>query len=415
MFQQKMSNLTIKFYPYDKTSKGKEVPIYCRLTKDRKKAEFYTELDVEISKWNNQAQEHIKSGHQLNEDLAEIKANIIKIKKKLEYEDKPVSAKILKKAYQGGDSLQIFVIAYFDEHLAQMKKAGEHSVESIAIYRQTRNKVFRFIEEKKKERDYLIRYVDFKFIKELDYFLITMSKHRGNGETLDRNTVNKHHSRFRTVLIRAWNEGLIGRKPYANFKLRNIKKQQIVLEDDELLKLMTHDLGGYPGLIRARDIFIFSAFTSIQYRAAQALNANRVKYDDNGYPYLEFDPGKSQLGEVKIERIPLLKPAYEIYAKYKEGEGKITGKILPRMANGTINKHLKVIAELVGIDKRLHHHVSRHTCATTVLFGNDVDIKDVSNWLTHSRVSMTEVYTHNNLKKLMKIGQVVDEKLANEK
>ena len=405
-----MSNLTIRFYPYNQTMYGTESPIYCRLTKDRKKAEFNTGIIIKIAEWDYNTRGHNKLGHKINDDLDKIKADIIEVKRKLEYENRPVSAKILKKVYQDKDSFQTFVIDYFDKHLEQMMKAGEHSKETIAIYRQTRNKVFQFIKNRKGEKDYLIRYVNYTFIKELDHFLITMLKNNSNHETLDRNTVNKHHSRFRTVLIKAFHEELISRKPYANFKLKNIKKQQTVLEDDEVLKIMTHDLGGYPGLIRARDIFIFSAFTSIRYRAAQALNADQVKYDDDGNPYLEFDPGKSHFGEVQMKKIPLLKPAYEIYLKYRDEEGEITGKILPRMANGTINKHLKVIAELAGIDKRLHHHVARHTCATTILFGNDVDIKDISNWLTHSRVSMTEVYTHNNLKKLIKIGRSVDAK-----
>lgn len=47
-----MSNLTIKFYPYEQTARGKEVPIYCRLTKDRKKAEFNTGIGIEITKWD---------------------------------------------------------------------------------------------------------------------------------------------------------------------------------------------------------------------------------------------------------------------------------------------------------------------------------------------------------------------------
>lgn len=171
------------------------------------------------------------------------------------------------------------MIDYFDRYLDRMTKAGEHSNESVAIYRQTRNKVYQFIKKQKGEEDYLIRYVNHSFIGELDDFLITMHKHNSDHETLNRSTVNKHHSRFRTVLLKAWNEELIGRKPYANFKLRNVKKQKTVLEFDEVLKLMTHDLGGYPGLIRARDIFIFSAFTGIRYRAAQNLNANQVKHD----------------------------------------------------------------------------------------------------------------------------------------
>lgn len=410
-----MGNLTIKFYLYRQTTNGEESPVYCRLTKDRKKAEFNTGVNIEIVNWDESTQGHKKAGHKVNDDLTKIKADIIDVKRRLEYENRPISAKILKKVYQDKDSLQTFVIDYFDRHLDQMTKAGEHSKESIAIYRQTRNKVHRFIKKQKGEEDYLIQYVNYTFIEELDQFLITMLKHKSDYETLDRSTVNKHHSRFRTVLLRAYNEELISRKPYANFKIRKVEKQKIFLDTQEALKILTHSLGRSPGLNRARDIFIFSMFTSLRYKAAQNLNANQIKYDKDGDPYIEFDPGKSQFGEVKIERIPLLKPAYDIYLKYKDGEGGITGKVLPRMANGTINKHLKVIAELVGIDKRLHHHVARHTCATTVLFGNEVGIKDVSNWLTHSGVAMTEVYTHNDLSRLMKIAKTLNEGLVNEK
>jgi integrase len=55
--------------------------------------------------------------------------------------------------------------------------------------------------------------------------------------------------------------------------------------------------------------------------------------------------------------------------------------------------------------------VSRHTCATTVLFGQQVDIKTVSNWLSHSSVKMTEHYTHNDIEKLMKIAKIIDTEL----
>jgi hypothetical protein len=56
-----MSNLSIKFYPYEKTISGGEVPVYCRLTKDRRKAEFHIGEWIKLEDWNSGSEGHKKN------------------------------------------------------------------------------------------------------------------------------------------------------------------------------------------------------------------------------------------------------------------------------------------------------------------------------------------------------------------
>jgi site-specific recombinase XerD len=51
---------------------------------------------------------------------------------------------------------------------------------------------------------------------------------------------------------------------------------------------------------------------------------------------------------------------------------------------------LKEIAEIVGIDKNLTHHIARKTFATTVLLYNNVPMEIVSELLGHSNMNVTQ-------------------------
>jgi site-specific recombinase XerD len=66
--------------------------------------------------------------------------------------------------------------------------------------------------------------------------------------------------------------------------------------------------------------------------------------------------------------------------------------LLPRISNQKFNSYLKEIAEIVGIEKNLTHHIARKTFATTVLLYNDVPMEIVSELLGHSKMSITQEY-----------------------
>ena len=85
---------------------------------------------------------------------------------------------------------------------------------------------------------------------------------------------------------------------------------------------------------------------------------------------------------------PLISEATELYhhlcSTYSEGEF-----LLPRLSNQKTNAFLSVIKDLLNLPW-LHHHLGRHSFATTVLMDRGTDMKFVSHMLCHKKLSTTE-------------------------
>src|SRR5690606_14694495 len=92
-------------------------------------------------------------------------------------------------------------------------------------------------------------------------------------------------------------------------------------------------------------------------------------------------------------KVPLLEEARGILDIYKNHPSELNGhKLLPVLSSQKVNKHLKKIAGLCGIDKKLTFHVARHTFATTITLLNNVPLVTVSNLLSHKKISTTQKY-----------------------
>jgi site-specific recombinase XerD len=68
------------------------------------------------------------------------------------------------------------------------------------------------------------------------------------------------------------------------------------------------------------------------------------------------------------------------------------------------NVYLKEIADVVGIEKTLTHHMARRTFATTVLLYSNVPMEIVSELLGHSKMATTQ----------QSYGKIVQKKVGEE-
>lgn len=224
-----------------------------------------------------------------------------------------------------------------------------------------------------------------------------------------RNTVNKHHSRLRTILIRAVKEGHITKNPYIDFQLKYTPSSRTFLTEEELKKITENNLGDNESLKRVRDIFIFSVYTGMRFEDAQLLTIDRIEKDKKNNYTLRIEQEKTK----EPLLIPLLKPALDIIKKYENSpERKVFKKVLPKITNQKVNSYLKVIADITGIEKNLTHHVARHTCATTILISNDVPIEAVSKWLGHTNIKTTQIYAKITNNYLQKVAEKVESKIS---
>ena len=103
-----------------------------------------------------------------------------------------------------------------------------------------------------------------------------------------------------------------------------------------------------------KNIFVFCCETGLRYSDAMDLRWKHV--DENMESILKV--------QVKTERqvfVPISNQAKAIMITYKNRNKDSKGYVFPRIDNQVMNRYLKEIAKMGGIDKNLTTHVARHT------------------------------------------------------
>ncbi len=392
-----MKALTVKFFlRKDRPTPHHEYPLFTRITYDRKKTEFKTEYSFKEVEWNTETQQCVgKKKNEINESLTFIKNELHRIKRDFDYQDKPYDVNTIKDIFLGIKKLKTGIVEYFNEVIERKSKLSNiYKPATINKYNGTVNHLKSYLKETLQKEDLNITLLDTKHCNLFKEFLQATDF---QDSKLSPNTVNKHLSRLRTVLIQARNEELIVKSPFDQITISFKPSERIALTEKELETLATHSLGGNQSLKRVRDIFMFSVYTGLRYSDAMKVEMKNIKTDDEGKLYLELIQEKTN----EKARIPLLKQAIDIIELYKKDDNRIVhNKLLPKISNQKINAYLKVIADLCVIDKPLSHHVARHTCATTVILNNGGSYETVKGWLGQKDIKTSQIYGKVTLKNL---------------
>jgi integrase/recombinase XerD len=374
------AKVSIKYYLLTTRATKGELPIYLRITMDRKKAELHSGYTCIAKDWLGEEQ-LTKSNNTINNELSKKRTNIYELIIDLERKNKAVSATILKDLLSGKNKIEIGLLAYFERHIVEIKIKNEIKTISINKYNQSVNTLKEYIQKKYKKQEFIINQVDYDFINGYDLFL-------RETYSLHKNTINKYHSRFRTILLKALAEGHLFKQPYANFKLNSVKTDREFLSQIELNKIIEFDLSHNSSLDKVKDLFIFSVYTGLRFQDAQSLTIDNLgKYKNKAF--IKFIQQKTS----RAIEIPLLPAAIKIIDKYsKTAEREVFKKLLPEISNQKVNAYLKVIANLSGLNRTISHHIARHTFATTICLNNNMKLEDVSMLLGHSSVKTTQIY-----------------------
>ncbi len=401
-----ISSLHINFFLNEEKIKAGKSPLYLRISVTRKKSELFTGYWVFQKDWDAEKQ-RFKKNAEVNQELSDWESKIYEIAKRLEKDNRTITSHTIKNILTKKEQLDIFLLEYFQSHIDRLDKANEVNKETVTRYEETKTYISNYLKTIELT-DILIDKVNYKFITDFDLFMITQKSNPKNeaSETLKRNTVNKHHSRFRTILIRAVKEGLITKNPFSDFKLKYTPATRAFLTEEEIERITNNSLGDNESLKRVRDVFVFSIYTGLRFEDAQQLTMNRICKDKNGKYSIQIE-SQEKTGEPVL--LPLLKPAISIIDKYEGSpERLLFNKVLPKISNQKTNAYLKVIGEMVGIEKKLHHHVARHSCATTILLSNEVPIEAVSKWLGHTNIKTTQIYAKISNQYLQKIADKLE-------
>ena len=383
---------SIKFYLRVQNELGPKFKIYCRVILNRKKSEFATNLKVEEKYWY--ADSETTRFSYMNEEIADLRMKLYKIKRSLEDEEKLYHPRDIIDVLKNRKKENHYILAYFGKYIKRITVREEHSQSTLKHYRLAFKYLEKFINEQLLRDDVMIRELNYDMLNEYDYYLkvVVLDKQKNN---LGRNHINKQHSILRTVLKHCMKEGIIEVNPYNHMQLKDTKVKREALTVSELTLLENDPLDGSPQLDLVRDIFLFSAYTSLRFGDAMALKLEDIEDWDTSTPFIKITFEKTD----ETIAIPLISKAIEIIKKYDDNAARVVlGHILPRLSNSKVNLYLKDIAVKLGIKKRLIHHLARHTFATNAL-NLGIPKEVVQSVLGHTDMKTTDIYAKMSIAK----------------
>ena len=166
------------------------------------------------------------------------------------------------------------------------------------------------------------------------------------------------------------------------YKPKRYKKEVIYLTQEELKKIENHQFA-QKRLQQVKDMFIFCCYTGLAFAEMSYLKQKHIITGFDGNLWISMYRKKTG----KEFSIPLLDKPIEIIRKYRYDNKNL---LLPKISNQKFNSYIKEICEILGIEKKISHHIARKTFATTVLLYNDVPMEIVSALLGHSNISITQ-------------------------
>lgn len=376
-----------------KINANNQCPLTCRITNELERKEFSTGIFMNPDYWNatkQKAHPPNKGNSQVNTQISLIKHEINQAFLYLQVQEKEFSVDDIYSQFKGEKvKLDKSIKEMFHLHITKQEKLIGISTTkvSVAKFYQTQAHVLSFIKKKYNRSDYLLKDMTMAFITEFEFYLKTEKRFM-------QNTIYKTLQRFRQIVKLSVALDYLPKDPFLLYKGKKPKKEIVFLSKDELRKLEQHQFAS-ERLQQVADMFIFCCYTGLAYTEMATLKESNIQtgFDDNKWLYIKRQKTK------KSYEVPLLTKASDILNKYRTEK-----QLLPVVSNQRFNSYLKEIAEIVGIDKILTHHIARKTFASTILLFNNVSMEIVSELLGHSEIGITQQH----------YAKIVKEKISEE-
>ncbi|RAR74229.1 site-specific recombinase XerD [Flavobacterium aciduliphilum] len=366
------------------TSQGK-APIRCRITFLGTRKIFSTGLFINPKYWdsaNQTAKPPNDENNHINTQLSLIKSKINQAFLFLQVQQKEFSVEDIYNQYAGVTlNIDKSLMDIFDLHIKKQEKliGIETTKVSVAKFYQTQKHLKIFIWDKFHKKDYLLKDLKPIFISDFEYYLKAEKQFK-------QHTIYKTIQRFRQMIKLAVANDYIFKDPFLLHKNPKPKKEVIFLTPKELKELQEYKFAS-KRLEQVKDMFVFCCYTGLAYNEMAKLEDKHIEVGFDGFDWIKMIRDKTN----KEIAIPLLPDAIKILNKYKNSNLK-NNKLLPVISNQNFNAYIKEVAEIVGIQKNLTHHLARKTFATTILLYNDVPMEIVSELLGHSEMSITQAH-----------------------
>ncbi len=372
--------------------------LFAGITVDGERKEISLKESVKIKDWDS-AREIVK-GHSIvaktiNSHIDDVRFRIKEKYRLLKDQELPLSAEAVKETYLGNHASQkskhslCELLKYHTKIEGEKLKSG-----TMKNYVTTEEYIKKFLKEKFRADDVALSKLDREFIIELEYY-IRNNPLKAHDPCLG-NGVMKHLERFKKMV--AWAKVLqwITFDPYDDYQLSLKRYKRPKLTIEELMTIEAKEFSSN-SLSYIKDLFLFSCYTGLAYADVMALTCQNFETGSDGQLWCKIYRQKSE----ELAAVPVLNSAVELMSKYKNNPKALnTGKVFPYVSNQDVNRNLKIIGEVCGIEKYMSFHLGRHTFATAVTLLNGVPIETVSKMLGHKKITTTQIYAEVDERKI---------------
>jgi len=378
----------------NRTNRKNQSPLYCRITLNGNRKQFSTGINIESEYWDSKKQlvlKNYKSTVLYNSLLDNIKSKISNIYGILKLEDNMFAIEDVLNKYIGKEvKKKENILSYYKQYLSKIKKLVglelKESTYNKFVY--VGNHLESFLKWKFKKTDFPLEELSLQFLSDFEYYLRTEKKQA-------QITINKTVQRLRTPIKQAISEGYLDRDPFMMHQTKTVRKEVIFLTTAEL-QTFEKAKCQQKRFVLIQDLFIFCCYTGLAYNEMSNLEKKHITKGFDGLNWIQMKREKTQR-EISI---PILPKAQAIIDKYSNDKN----HIFPSISNQKFNSYLKEISAIIGLEKRLTHHIARKTFASTILLYNDVPMEIVSELLGHSNMVITQE----------SYGKVVQKKVSEE-
>lgn len=409
---------TFNFEVQRRASKKGTFPIFIRITKDREHRRIKTSIELKrLSDWNPKAKDnkHIRPSEPHHEAWNDVLDKEINDAREVYREDKSASIASIQKAIQNKEVSESFL------QYAKDKVEEDKSKEALGTYRQYAsliNKLEAFMASERMD-DISFNDVNLAFLNKFESYLGRSESQRYDGRKLHKNTIAGNLKRLRKIIRQALKEGLIPvqNNPFINFSIKEIRTKKDKLTEEEVDAIISLDLPEGSVMWHTRNAFLFS-FYNAGMRAGDVL---QLRWKNVEAGRLNYQMGKNHkvrdnqlvvgavaiLDYYNVEGVkesdfvfPFLDSQAEwARASYKGVEtldDELKKALFNHVAsrNVILNRNLKKIAKLAGIEKEISFHTARHTFANMAM-KEGLSASKIQGLLAHSSVKTTENYMGN--------------------
>jgi integrase/recombinase XerD len=374
----------------NKINKKGEVPLWLRITKDRKSK--YIAIGVRLKKehWDEDKMK-VRKGHpncqRLNNFIAQKIADAEGVALDMETSKKYSNVKKVKDAITGRSSESF--IKYADNYLKKAAETNKYGTikKSTSIIKKLKD----YLDQK----DMTFDEFDIDFIKQYETHL--------RAEKNCTNTINNNLKEFRKLFNLAVSEGVvkIDKNPFIGYKLHTEKTEKNFLTDKELEAIENVKLEPHHKINHHRNLYVFAAYTG-GIRISDLFQLKWKNYDGerivirtkktNDILSIKVpDKAKAILNFYDVEDS---EPEHFIFPFLKNDVDYSDPAVLHQAissATAYTNKDLDILAKRLKINKHVHFHTSRHTFATRAL-RKGMRIEYVSKLMSHTNLRTTQVY-----------------------